>query len=51
MEALGKWLFPDHPRMVRYRKLRIVFFAIVLGALSCALIGVLLVVINRPWHG
>ena len=50
MYALGKWLFPKNPRMVRYRKLRILFFAIFFGALACLLVGLMMFLLNRTGH-
>jgi hypothetical protein len=40
--ALGKLLFPKNPRMVRYRKLRILFFALAFCVLGCMLIGLMI---------
>lgn len=39
MYRLGKWLFPKNPRMVRYRKLQLLFFTIFLSLLAATLVG------------
>jgi hypothetical protein len=44
---LGKWLFPKNPRMVRYRKLRILFFAIGFCILGCFIIGLMIYLLYR----
>jgi hypothetical protein len=50
MEWLGKLLFPRNPRLVRYRKLRLLFFTIVLIVLSCAVVGLLFYLVSRPGY-
>jgi hypothetical protein len=47
MEWLAELLFPKNPRMVRLRKLQLLFFTIALSILSCVLIGLLLFLIGR----
>ena len=47
MERLGKLLFPNDPRMVRYRKLRLLFITVFLGVLSCVLVGLLVYFMSR----
>ena len=42
MDTLAKWLFPRNPRMVRYRKLQIVFIAVLTGSLALIVFGLLL---------
>jgi hypothetical protein len=44
---LGKWLFPRNPRMVRYRKLRILFFAIAFSIAGCLVIGLMIYFLYR----
>ena len=44
---LGKWLFPKNPRMVRYRKLRILFFAIAFCIAGCLFIGLMIYLLYR----
>jgi len=48
MYQLGKWLFPKNPRMVRYRKLRILFFAIAFSVLACVCVGLIMFLLNHP---
>jgi hypothetical protein len=48
MDRLGKLLFPDNPKRVRDRKLQLLFFAVVLGVLSCAVVGLLMFLLNKP---
>ena len=50
MYALGKWLFPKNPRMVRYRKLRILFFGIFFSVLACLLVGLVMILLNHTAH-
>jgi len=50
MYTLGKWLFPKQPRLVRERKLRDLFFTVVLSAMACMLIGLLMLALNRTGH-
>lgn len=38
---LGKILFPKNPRMVRYRKLQLLFFTVFLSVFAAAVVGVL----------
>ena len=38
---LGKMLFPKNPRMVRYRKLQILFFTVFFAVLAAVLVGLL----------
>ena len=47
MYKLGKMLFPNNPRMVRYRKLRMLFVLIFLCLLACAVVGGLLFLLNQ----
>jgi hypothetical protein len=47
MERLGKLLFPKNPKMVRYRKLQILFIVIFLSVLCCALVGLLVYFMGR----
>ncbi len=48
MEWLGKLLFPNNPRWVRYRKRQLLFFTIGLSLLACALVGLLVFLLNKP---
>ena len=48
MEWLGKLLFPKNPKMVRYRKLQVVFIAILFSVLCCALVGLAIFFLSRP---
>ena len=50
MYRLAKWLFPKQPRLVRERKLRVVFFGIFLSVTACVLIGLLVFFLNRTGH-
>jgi len=47
MYKLGKVLFPKNPRLVRYRKLRILGFSIVLSACACLAMGTAIFLLNR----
>jgi len=38
---LGKWLFPKNPRMVRYRKLQLLFFTIVFSLLAAVVVALM----------
>jgi hypothetical protein len=42
LDKLSKWLFPNNPKMVRNRKLQVLFFTIVLTLLACVIVGLLL---------
>jgi len=42
---LAKWMFPKQPRLVRERKLRMVFFTIFLILASCVLMGLMIYVL------
>jgi energy-coupling factor transporter transmembrane protein EcfT len=50
MEWLGKLLFPKNPKMVRYRKLQLVFIAIIFSVLCCALVGLLIYFLSRSGY-
>ena len=50
MEWLGKLFFPGNPKMVRYRKLRLLFFTITLVVLSCAVVGVMFYLLSKPGY-
>ena len=50
MDILAKWLFPNQPRMVRLRKIRIIAFAIAFCVLSCAVLGSILLVLNSRFN-
>jgi hypothetical protein len=47
MEWLAELLFPKNPRMVRLRKLQLLFFTVVLSLLACAFIGLILFLMGR----
>jgi len=40
MDKLAKMLFPKHPKMVRFRKLQSLYFAIFLSLGACVAVGV-----------
>jgi hypothetical protein len=44
---LGKLLFPNSPRLVRYRKLQLLFIAIILSVLAAGLVALLFYLSNR----
>ncbi|HWH67987.1 MAG TPA: hypothetical protein VNT26_01270 [Candidatus Sulfotelmatobacter sp.] len=39
MDTLAKWLFPSNPRMVRHRKLQMLFCTLFMSVLACAVVG------------
>ena len=41
MYKLGKLLFPKNPRMVRYRKLQLLFFMVFFSLLAAALVALM----------
>ncbi len=47
MDRLARILFPGNPRMVRYRKMRLLVFAIFMSLFAAALVGVLFYFANR----
>ena len=47
MEWLAQLLYPDNPRLVRIRKLQLLLFTIALGALSCAVVGLLIYFLSK----
>ena len=47
MDRLGNLFFPKNPKRVQERKLRLLFFTIVLCALTCALVGLLFYFLNQ----
>ena len=50
MDKLGKWLFPKNPKMVRFRKLQLLFFTIFLSICVCALVAVLFYLMGTLRH-
>jgi hypothetical protein len=50
MEWLGRLLFPTNPKMVRYRKVRLLLFTIFLSVLSCVLVGLLVFLMGRSGY-
>jgi hypothetical protein len=50
MEWLGKLCFPGNPKLVRYRKLRLLFFTVVLIVTSCTAIGLMFYLLNKPGY-
>jgi hypothetical protein len=50
MQWLGKLFFPGNPKMVRYRKLQLLFFTIALIVLSCAVVGLLFYLLSKPGY-
>ena len=47
MDRLAKLCFPHNPRLVRYRKLRVLFFAVVLSVAACAAVGVMVFLLSQ----
>ena len=47
MERMAKILFRNHPRLVRYRKLRELCFALVFSVTASVGVGVMMFLINR----
>jgi hypothetical protein len=50
MDRLGKLFFPKNPKMVRYRKMQLVFMAIFFSVLCCALVGLLIFFLSRSGY-
>ena len=46
MEWLTKLLFPNNPKMVRYRKIQALFIAVLLIGAICAAVGVLMYLVG-----
>ena len=46
-DRLARLLFPNHPKMVRFRKLQAVYFVAFLCGASCAAVGVTIFLINQ----
>jgi hypothetical protein len=47
MDWLTKLLFPKNPRMVRYRKLQVLFIVVPLIVVICAIVGGLIFLLSR----
>jgi hypothetical protein len=47
MDWLATLLFPKNPRLVRLRKLQLLFFTVMLSLLSCAVVGLLFYLLGR----
>ena len=47
MDRLARILFPRQPRMVRYRKMRLLFVGIFLSLLSATVVGALFFFANK----
>jgi len=47
MDRLAKLLFPSDPKMVRFRKLQTLYFAIFLSVVTCAAVGVVIFLLNQ----
>jgi hypothetical protein len=47
MDWLARLFFPDNPRLVRHRKLQLLFFTIALCVLSCAAVGLLFYLLGQ----
>ena len=47
MDRLAKIMFPNNPRMVRYRKMRLLLFAVFMSLFAALLVGVLFYFANR----
>ena len=47
MDRLTKLLFPKNPRMVRYRKLQVLYIAVFLTVAICAAVGVMIFLLNQ----
>jgi hypothetical protein len=47
VDRLAKFLFPRQPRMVRWRKMRLLFVGILLSLLSAAVVGALVFLSNK----
>jgi hypothetical protein len=48
MDRLAKLIFPNNPKLVRHRKLQLLFFTIVLCVLACAVVGLLFYLWDKP---
>ena len=44
-------MFPRDPRMVRYRKLRLLLWTITASVLALVVVGLIFYVASRPGHG
>ena len=47
MDWLARILYPHNPRLVRLRKLQLLFFTITLTVLACAVVGLLFYLLGR----
>jgi hypothetical protein len=50
VDRLAKLLFPNNPRMVRYRKLRLFMVAVFLSLFCAALVGLLFYLAYKFGH-
>ena len=48
VDRLGKLLFPKNPKMVRYRKLQILYIMILLGVLACGAMALIIYLLGKP---
>jgi hypothetical protein len=47
MDRLGKLFFPRNPKMVRYRKMQVVYIAILFSVICCGMVGLLVFLLGR----
>jgi len=50
MDRLGKLLFPHNPKMVRYRKVQLLFIITLCVLLCCAGVGAIVYFLGRPGY-
>ena len=50
MEWLGKLFFPGNPKLVRHRKLQLLFFTIALIVLACVVVGLMFYLVSKPGY-
>ena len=47
MDWLAKLIFPHNPKLVRFRKLQALCFTIVLCVAACAVVGLIIFLMNQ----
>ena len=47
MDRLARLLFPNHPKMVRFRKLQALWFTVFLSVGACVAVGAVIFFLNR----
>ncbi len=48
VDRLGQILFPNNPKWVRHRKLRLLYSVVLLGLLTCAVAGMIAYFLGKP---